>query len=316
MSRVCFFKGMMRKLPTVLLAAGLLLVVYLSGQPRPPPHLGDRPILPRPGFLKALFKAQLGLVTDYFWILTINRVGSARSVSDYRDVYYYADLTTDLDPRFAKVYTFAGITIPIHMGREQYANVKESSTILRKGMANTPEDKRIHFQLAYNLMFFERRYQEAAVIIEELAREPGAPEWYSGLATRLYAQAGEFETSLGLAQTLRDSAEDEETRTYYERRVNEILQERLLQQLDEALQHHKARTGQLPGSLEALVSAGDLSELPGDPLGGKLFLGDDGRAYSTATRFRLGIIYNEKTSDGERLVPKPMDAKNHESPQP
>ncbi|QSQ13525.1 tetratricopeptide repeat protein [Myxococcus landrumensis] len=300
----------MRKLPTVLLAAGLVLVLFHASRPLPPPHLGDRPILPRAGFLKALFKAQLGLVADYFWVMTINRVGAARNVSEYRDIYYYADLTTDLDPRFSKVYTFAGITIPIHLGREQYANVKESSQILRKGIANTPEDKRIHFQLAYNLIFFERRYGEAAAIIEELSKEPGAPEWYSGLATRLYAQAGDFSTSLGLAQMMRDGAEDEETRAYYERRVNEILQEQLLQHIDTAIQSYKSRVGDLPGSLDAVVAAGDLKELPADPLGGQLFLGTDGRAYSTASRFRLELIYDEKTDDGERIVPKPMDSKN------
>lgn len=300
----------MRKLPTVLLAAGLALVFYFSSRPLPPPHLGDRPILPRAGFLKALFKAQLGLVADYFWVMTINRVGAARSLSEYRDIYYYADLTTDLDPRFSKVYTFAGITIPIHLGREEYANVELSSRILRKGMVNTPEDKRIHFQLAYNFIFFEHRYREAAAIIEELSREPGAPEWYSGLATRLYAQAGDFNTSLGLAQMLRDGAEDEETRAHYERRVNEILQEQVLQHVDKAIQNYKARTGALPGNLEAVVSAGDLRELPADPLGGKLFLGTDGRAYSSASRFRLELIHNDKTEDGERLVPTPMDSKN------
>ncbi|AGC47640.1 putative efflux ABC transporter accessory factor PilG [Myxococcus stipitatus DSM 14675] len=300
----------MRKLPIVLLAAGLALVFVLSSRPLPPPHLGDRPFLPRAGFLKVLFKAQLGLVADYFWVMTINRVGSARSVSEYRDIYYYADLTTDLDPRFSKVYTFAGITIPIQLEREEYANVALSSRILRKGLANTPEDKRIHFQLAYNLIFFEHRYQEAAALIEELSREPGAPEWYSGLATRLYAQAGDFDTSLGLAQMMRDSAEDDETRAHYERRVNEILQEQALQQVDKAIQAYKTRTGALPGNLEAVVAAGDLRELPADPLGGQLFLGQDGRAYSSAARFRLELIYNEKTADGERLVPKPMDSKN------
>ncbi|WP_338864190.1 pilus assembly protein PilG [Myxococcus stipitatus] len=300
----------MRKLPTLFLAAGLALVVFFSSRPLPPPHSGDRPILPRAGFLRALFKAQLGLVTDYFWVMTINRVGAARSLSDYRDIYYYADLTTDLDPRFSKVYSFAGITIPIQLRREEYANVELSSRILRKGLVNTPEDKRIHFQLAYNLIFFERRYREAAAIIEELSREPGAPEWYSGLATRLYAQAGDFDTSLGLAQMMRDGAEDEETRAYYERRVNEILQEQVLQEVDKAIQKYKARAGEPPATLEAVVAAGDLRELPADPLGGQLFLGQDGRAYSSASRFRLEIIYNETTADGERLVPKPMDSKN------
>jgi tetratricopeptide (TPR) repeat protein len=306
----------MRKLPSMLLAAGLLLVVPLAARPSPPLYLGDRPLLPRAGFLKVLFKAQLALVSDYFWILTINRVGAATNPAEYREIYYYADLTTDLDPRFSKVYTFAGITIPIHLGREQYENVQESTAILRKGIANTPEDKRIHFQLAYNLMFFERRYKEAAAIIEELAKAPDAPDWYSALATRLYAQAGDFDTSLSLAMMLRDGAEDAQTREYYARRVSEILQERMLQRLDEAIERYKAREGHLPDTLTALVPAGDLDKLPTDPLGGEFFIGEDGRSYSSAAKFRLELIKNLKTEEGERIVPKPRVVESHDDPQP
>lgn len=295
----------MSKLPVLLLPAGLLTLGLMSAPPVPPLRTGDRPLLPRPGLLRTLFRGQIGLVSDYYWILTINRVGVARTATEYRDIYSYADLTTDLDPKFAKVYTFAGINIPVHMGREQYANTTESTQLLRKGVKNVPEDQRTQFQLAYNLMFFHRQYKEAADIISELARRPDALPWYSGLATRLYAQSGDFDTSMSLAVLMRDSAEDEETREYYDRRVREIVQEQMLRHLDAAVAQYRERQGKEPATVEALVEAGVLPELPEDPLGGRFYLANDGRVYSSASKFRLEVIYDERAADGSRVVPQP-----------
>ena len=305
----------MRKLTALLLLTGLTSLALLSAAPAALQRVEDRPLLPRPGLLKVLFKAQLGLVTDYFWILTLNRIGAAATPAEYRDVYYYADLTTDLDPRFDKAYLFAGVTVPFHMGRGQYANTSESTTLLRKGVAALPDHTRLRFQLAYNLMFFDRQYKEAGAIIEELSRLPGAPDWYPALATRLYAAAGDFDTSMGLTLALRDGAEDEETRAYYDQRVQEILQEQLLRQVDEAIARYKAREGRLPTTVAALVSAGELRELPADPLGGQFFVGEDGRAYSSAAKFRLEVIQDEKDAQGERVLPKPV-SKTHDETQP
>jgi hypothetical protein len=296
----------MRKLPALLFLTGLSSLALLSAPPGPTLRMEGRPLLPRPGLLKVLFKAQLGLVTDYFWLLTLNQIGSASTPAQYRDVYHYADLTTDLDPRFNKVYLFAGITIPLHMGRGEYANTEESTRLLRKGVANVPDDTRVRFQLAYNLMFFHRQYKEAAAIIEDLARIPGSPDWYPALATRLYAQSGDFDTSMSLTLALRDGTDDPETRAYYDQRVREILQERVLRTVDEAITRYRTREGRLPGMLSALVASGELSELPVDPLGGQLFIGEDGRAYSTAAKFRLGVILDERDDKGERIRPKPL----------
>ena len=139
--------------------------------------------------------------------------------------------------------------------------------------------------------------------------------WYPALATRLYAAAGDFDTSMGLTLALRDGAEDEETRAYYDQRVQEILQEQLLRQVDEAIARYKAREGRLPTTVAALVSAGELRELPADPLGGQFFVGEDGRAYSSAAKFRLEVIQDEKDAQGERVLPKPV-SKTHDETQP
>ncbi|MBJ6759362.1 pilus assembly protein PilG [Myxococcaceae bacterium JPH2] len=295
----------MSKLPALVLPAGLLSLCLLSAPPASALRSGDSPLLPRPGLLRALFRGQLGLVADYFWVLTINRVGISRSALDHRDIYYYADLATDLDPRFAKVYTFAGINIPIHLGREHYANANESTQLLRKGVLHVPEDERTQFQLAYNLMFFHHQYKEAGDIISALSRRPDALPWYSALATRLYAQSGDFDTSMSLAEMMRDSAEDDETRAYFERRIQEILQERVLRQLDSAVAQYREHHGKLPATVEALVEPGLLTQLPEDPLGGHFYLADDGRPYSTASKFRLEVIYDERAADGTRIVPHP-----------
>ncbi|WP_375761258.1 tetratricopeptide repeat protein [Corallococcus exercitus] len=292
---------------------GVLLVALLSAPPRPVSRQGGGPLLPRPGLLKTLFRSQQGLVTDYFWILLLNRIGAASRPAEYRDIYDYADLVTDLDPTFWQAYFYAGITIPVHLGKGEYLNVEESSAILRKGLQHLPGNQRLAFQLAYNLMFFEKKYKDAADIIQELAQRPDAPAWYSALATRLYAQSGDFDSSLSLSMALRDGAEDDETREFYARRVQEILQERLLRTIDAAITRYREREGRLPDDLPALVSAGDLSQLPVDPLGGTLFLGEDGRAYSDAARFRMELIQDERTEDGERLVPKPRVTTHDES---
>ncbi|RKH11134.1 pilus assembly protein PilG [Corallococcus sp. CA053C] len=292
---------------------GLLLVALLSAPPSPVRKQGGGALLPRPGLLKTLFRAQQGLVTDYFWVLMLNRIGTAAQPSEYRDVYDYAELVTDLDPLFPQAYLYGGITLPVHLGKGQYINTAESSALLRKGLHHLPGNERIAFQLAYNLMFFEKKYKEAADIIQELSKRPDAPEWYTALATRLYAQSGDFDTGLSLSMALRDGSEDPETRAFYEVRVREILQERMLRSIDEAIARYRTREGKLPASLPVLVSAGDLPRLPEDPLGGRLFLGEDGRAYSDAVRFRMELIQDERTEDGERLVPKPRVTAHDES---
>lgn len=299
------FREAMRKLPLLRFVPGLLLVALLSAPPIPPRRQGGGPLLPRPDLLKALFTAQKGLVTDYFWILMLNRIGSAVRAEDYLHVSDYAELVTDLDPKFRQPYLYGGLTIPVYTGKGGYLNTAESTALLRKGVANVPHDQPLTFQLAYNLMFFERKYKEAADLIQEMSRWEGAPPYYAALATRLYAQSGDFDASMSLTLALRDSAEDEESRAFYEQRIQEIQQERVLRGIDAAIARYRAREGRLPDTLPALVTAGDLRRLPADPLGGEFFLGEDGRAYSNASRFRLELIEDEKDESGERILPKP-----------
>lgn len=229
----------------------------------------------------------LHLVTDYYWIQTIQAVGVAATPEQYRDIYDYADLVTDLDPSFRQVYPFTGAVIAVPLGGGRWANTRESTLILEKGLKHDPNNIYLRILLSYNLTLFQRDYQRAAKLLEETARLPGAPRHVAGLATRLYAQAGDFDAGLALAASLAESAEEPEMRELFERRVLEVQLERVLERVDKAVEAWRQREGRPPPDVRALVVAGLLPSLPEDPLGGSIVLDETGRARSTAQEKRL-----------------------------
>jgi hypothetical protein len=280
-----------------LLVACLACIGLLSRPPAAPLRHGEGLLLPRASFLSAVLPGYQHLVADYFWILTINQIGSARTPREHRDIYTYADLVTDLDPLFARVYSFAGVTIPVRVGREEYANAEESTRLLRKGAKHVPWDSRTRFQLAYNLSYFHHEYVEAAKLYEQLAEEPDAPPYLRPLATRLLAQAGDFDMSRVLTRQMLESAEDEEMREYYERRLREIDQEQILQKIDQIAQTFRAQQGRFPTGLDELLARGFIRAIPADPLGGTFYIDGEGRGRSTAAEHRLQLIVDDAAGE-------------------
>src|SRR5688500_6885582 len=103
--------------PAIAMAAGLVVVALLS---TPPPRRAPRgphqpPLLPRPELLHALFAAQQMMVADYYWVRTTEATGRAQTPEEYRDIFDYAMLVADLDPKFSYLYVFAGAVIPVNL---------------------------------------------------------------------------------------------------------------------------------------------------------------------------------------------------------
>jgi hypothetical protein len=247
------------------------------------------PLLPRAALLRVAGRAFIPVLADYYWLTAIQAAGNANTEGQYRDIADYAQLITDLDPDFAYVYQFGGMMAPYNRGRETWVNTRESTAILEKGFARFPNIVMLRTLLAYNYSVYEKAYVKAARLLEETARLPDAPKYISLLATRLYAQGGAFEAASAFADQFASTAADAETRDRFEHRKREIALERILQVLDQAVASFQARTGRLPNDLNELVSSGALSGIPIDPLEGELYLGTDGRTYSTAQEHRLEV---------------------------
>jgi hypothetical protein len=164
-------------LPALLVGAFCLTtLVLLAAPPRQQPRgPHQEPLLPRQELLRLAGRGYLELVADYFWLQTIQATGSAFVAEEYGDIYPYADLTTDLDPKFGLVYVFAGSALPTNTGREIWANTDESTRLLRKGLKMFPDDLKMHMLLAYNLSAFHKQYQEAAQVLERASKLPARP---------------------------------------------------------------------------------------------------------------------------------------------
>jgi hypothetical protein len=252
-----------------------------------PEHLP--PLLPRKELLLLLGTAYRSLLADYYWLQTTAATGAARTDKEYRDIYFLADLITDLDPDFEYVYHFAGVIIPYNHGRERWVNTLESTRILEKGIARFPTSVPLRVLHAYNLSSFHLQYERAAALLAETARLPGAPRYLGELATRLYAQAGRMEAGMMLAASLAEEAMDGRQRQVFERRVLHLQLEQELRRVDEASKAFRSRTGQPATTLAELLVSGDLQQFPVDPFGGAIIIGPNGTSLSTAERERMKV---------------------------
>ncbi|WNG34521.1 hypothetical protein F0U61_13400 [Archangium violaceum] len=268
----------------------LTALVLLATPPRKPPRgPHQEPLLPRQEVLRVVGRGYIEVIADYFWIQLVQATGRARDAEEYRDIYPYGELITDLDPRFGMVYRFAAGALPTNLGRETWVNTQESTRLLRKGLKLFPNDLKMNILLAYNLSAFHKQYQEAAEVLERASKLPGAPAYLPALATRLYAQSGSVNAGLVLARSLAES-EDPETRELFQQRVRDLEMEAELRRVDAAIEKFRGAFGVAPPDVHTLLWLGFLKQPPKDPKGGGFYIGHDGRAYSETQQRRLEIF--------------------------
>jgi hypothetical protein len=297
-----------------LMLTGIVAVAALSEPPREPPRGPyQAPLLPRIELLRVIGAGQQSLVADYYWLQAIQaagRAGSSLEATRYLDLFYYADLVTDLDPKFHKVYTFSGTTIPTNLGRETWVNTAEGRKILEKGVKNFPEDSTLRLYLAYNLSYFFGEHAAATEHLRIAATLPNVNQFVPEIATRMLAYNRRFDAALALVESFRDNETDPEMRQRFEERILEIHREQVLIQIDDAIAAFQKREGRLPQALSELVTKGDLPAIPKDPMGGVIYIGEDGRSGSTSSSLRLEPIDHRKRALEQEKQQRPQDAPN------
>jgi hypothetical protein len=287
-----------------LMAAAVSLGIFTAKPPARALTQLEGPMLPSAAIVRALTPGHTELAADYFWLRLIQAAGAAWTPEEYRQVADYAELITELAPRFKDVYEFSGAFIPYNLGRDTWVNGEESSRIIRKGLEQFPDNRTLKGYLVFNLIYMERDYKAAAALLRELAQVPGAPPYLAQLATRLYAQAGEFDAGLEFARAMAANAETDEQRRFFEQRAKQIQAEQVLTEVDAAAWAYFRREGRQPTAVVDLLNSGDLQQPPVDPLGGEIVIDTFGRARSSAADFRLEV-YEDATRKLARPTAEP-----------
>jgi hypothetical protein len=227
-------------------------------------------------------------VADVMFLEAIQVLGSTHSVMTLeggtpydRELARLLEYATELDPKFAGAYRFAGSAMPRTTLDGHTANVVPAAEILERGVRERPDDWHIAFTLGYLQAFELGELKQAANNLARAARLPGAPRYLGLLATRLEVEGGELDAAETMAQTMVAEATEEQTRKDWEARLLDIQMERGIRRIEAAARAFEQRAGRKPQSVQELVRDGDLSAVPEEPHG-KEYVIENGEVRSTA----------------------------------
>jgi tetratricopeptide (TPR) repeat protein len=247
--------------------------------------------LPRGEYLKPALLGYHHLGADILWMKTLQVLGKKHnSADDYVFIYHALDVITTLDPQYAYPYYVGGVVLT-NLGNR----VDLSNQLLEKGHGENPNEWNLPFLLGYNHYFHLGDAAKGAEYIGRAARTTGAPSFLPGLATRMYAEAGDPDVALQFLEALWKDNPDLAVREKLAIRANEIIIERDLRTLEVAVVQFRQKHAKLPARLSDLVSSGYLTAIPEEPFGGIYQLDSaTGEVSSSSRSTRLKVYRKDK----------------------
>lgn len=244
-------------------------------------------------------------VSDLYWLSTVQYIGERRAEErGWGKLLPLVDLVTDLDPRHGYAYQTAGIVLSA-AGR-----IDESNAILEKGMRKGPPLWTFPYYIAFNYWFYLGDLATAAHYAELAARSPKASPNISHLALSLRAKSGSPEDAVTLLNELRATVKDEETASRLDEQLKLAYLERDAQRLERAVVEWERRYGRPLATLDELVSAGIVTELPPDPFGGRYAWNpQDRKVRSTANPFRFQLREGPQAPSMMQPAPSALENK-------
>jgi len=257
---------------TLIVTAGLILALQAgidAGKKELEKEI-DRPFVPpHPKGVRAVSLGYHTLVADMYWLQAIQHV--ATSVNQGKvpdDLYFMADFITDLDPKFEIAYYFTGINLLLEGGKNE--NIIK---ILKKGKENVPGEWEMPFYLGFTYYFKMQEHEKAAENMGE-ACELKKVGYYCSLAARIRADQGSPDLGIRLLQEMYKQTDDERAKKTYEKRIRELMAQKQLINMNNALEQYVEKTGESPESISELVRQGFLRGIPSPPLEGYKYIYD------------------------------------------
>ncbi len=269
-----------------LSAASVATLVMMEHQRPAEIRAAELSYLPRGEYLKVAVLGYRQLAADLIWLKSIQHFGGRDATrSDYQWAYHAVDVVTDLDPKFVMAYQAAGTILGVWAGL-----IKESITILKKGMRHNPDVWQLPFIIGYDYFYELCDHVSAAEYFRIASLLPEAPEYLPKLAARMTVESGDPDAAFKFLERFYQQTNDERMREALAQRMKEVLAERDIRLLEEAVHRYQSRYHKRPQKLADLVTGGIIAELPPDPFGGTYqFHSATGTVSSPGLRERLRV---------------------------
>jgi len=283
----------------LLVAGGSLQAEIDKRQDQTIKQIEELAQLPKGEYLKPALLGYHHLGADVFWLKLLQTVGKKRNTDDeYEWIHHALDVITTLDPHYAYAYYVGGNILGDLAKRPDLSN-----RLLEKGAEANPTVWYIPFLLGYNHYFLLGDSAKGAEYTMRAAALPDRPAYLPGLATRLAAEAGNPNTALAFLEARLRDTQDPGMREFFVNRMKEVIIERDIQLLEQAVHIYQARYRTMPATLMALVDGRILPRLRLEPFGGEYRLHVETGAVTSSTHpERMRTFFQRK--EAPILLPK------------
>jgi len=226
------------------------------------------------------------LFADLSWLGAVQVAGTRKLTwNEYDRLALMIQTVIHFDPRFKVPYLLGGLILG-----DSRPHVQEALKILNQGRANHPDDWRFPFYVGYIHYFSLGDPVEGGKALESAAKIDGSPSYLPLLATRMFSEGRKPETALRFLTEMAHQENDPARLEVLKRRIREVVAERDMQMLEEAVGAYRKKTGRLPKELSDLVREGMVARVPEEPHGGRYLLSPEGGIRSTLVQQRLEVF--------------------------
>jgi tetratricopeptide (TPR) repeat protein len=263
----------------VICLAGQALTVRRLDQMRPEKTLEEVLYIPSAKVLRRLSLGYTGVLADIYWTRAVQYFGAKlqrRTRSQRYDLLFpLLDITTSLDPNILPAYEFGSIflTQKPPLGSDQPEKAVE---LLRKGIANNPNEWRLYFQLGFVYYLDLKDYPAASVAFRKAGEMPGGNPNVLPIAGVAAQRGGDLATSLQLWKMIYESSKMDLVKKNAQKHVISLQVDLAVPELEGMVERYRQKTGHNPASWAELARAGGIPGIPYDPAGDQFRLLPDG----------------------------------------
>ena len=243
--------------------------------------------VPEARYLKPVQLGYDAVTSDLLWLRAVQVLGQKKvSNEDFEWLYHVLDVITSLDPLYTDAYRAGGVILTELAHRPDLSN-----RLLEKGLAQSPAAWWLPFNLAYNHFFHLNNHEQGAAYMAQASRLQGSPAYLPRLAARMYAESGNPEVGVSFLQAMIRQAGEPYVKEALQRRLTDLMLERDVKLLDEAVSRYHARFGRFPHRLDALVDAGILTAMPRASIGSEFVMDHKTGRVGVSTRPTRMLVY-------------------------
>ncbi|SDU49314.1 hypothetical protein [Desulfobacula phenolica] len=205
-----------------------------------------------------------GFLADMLFIQVNLHSGSMMWKPNFIDfdsqwAYRIMDVITDLDPKFFTAYLFSAMGL-VHY----HDDVKLAEPILKKGMKVFPDAWELPFWAGFGYYNRQGDFETASKYMWEAYNKPDAPRQFLGLMVSAMQRSGNFHQAAMAMKAMMDHTDNPNLKTLYAKKA---VRMKNLAVMMKAATAYKEQTGSFPDSLDDLVGARLLNQIPKDPDG-------------------------------------------------